>query len=84
MRRGRWGYLTTLSRVHGCAHLATLRRFDQQLRLMVKTGPLIPCERRLPKVEISEFQEVTFGPVFRYRDYDRPFLHILVTLRGSD
>ena len=30
---------------------------------MVKTGPIIPCERRLAEMEISVFQELTFGLV---------------------
>ena len=30
---------------------------------MVKTGPLIPCERRLAEMEFLKYQEVTFGPV---------------------
>ena len=79
-----WGYLATLSRVYTGAHLATLRRFDSKPGLMVKYGPLIPCERRLQKTEIQEFQEVTFGAGFGNRDYGRPFHTFLVTLRRFD
>ena len=53
--------------------LATLRRFDNKLSLGPKTGPLIPCERRLANIGIWEFQELTFGARFRNRDYDRPY-----------
>ena len=79
-----WGYLATLSRVTVRAHLVTLRRFDSKPRPKAKIGPLIPCERRLRKTEIPEYQEVTFWPVFGNRDYDRPFGHFSVTLRGFD
>ena len=68
-----WGYLTTLSRVTIRVHLATLRHFDTKLLRLVKYGPLIPCERRLALLEISEFQEATFEPRFGNRDYDRPY-----------
>ena len=34
---------------------------------------LIPCERRLAIMEISKYQEVTFGAHFENRDYDRPY-----------
>ena len=51
-----------------CAHLATLRRFDTVARFMVTFGPLIPCERRLREMEISEFQEVIFEARFGNRD----------------
>ena len=67
-----------------CAHLATLRRFDSFHGQTVKKGPLIPCERRLWKLEISENQEVNYGGRFGNRDYGRPFRHILVTLRAFD
>ena len=79
-----WGYLATLSRVTSGVHLATLRRFDHKLGSPVKTGPLIPWERRLREMEISEFQEVTFEAGFGNRDYDRPYSAFLVTLRGFD
>ena len=46
------GIWTTLSRDWGGAHLATLRHFDTLHPRMVKYGPLIPCERRLVKMEI--------------------------------
>ena len=82
--RGRWGYLATLSRVLWCAHLATLRHFDTKLPAMVKIGPLIPCERRRAKTEISENQEVIFETRFEIRDYDRPFRTFSVTLRRFD
>ena len=65
--------------VPGVYILATLRRFDYNPSSMVQNDPLIPCERRLAKMEIWEFQELTFGPVLGNRDYDRPFTHILVT-----
>ena len=64
--------------------LVTLRRFDIKVGPMVKKRPLIPCERRLAKVEILENQEVTFGGRFGNRDYGRPYDTILVTLRGFD
>ena len=82
--RDTWGYLTTVSRVTWCAHLATLCRFDRKVQGMVKTRPLIPCERRLGKMEIREFQEVTFWARFGNRDYGRPYAHILVTLCRFD
>ena len=78
------GYLTTTSRDTVGVHLATLRHFDHKVGLMVKKGPLIPCERRLREMEIPEIQEVTFGARFGYGDYDRPYRHILMTLRGFD
>ena len=74
----------TLRVLSSDAHLSTLRHFDNNLSVRVKNGPLIPCERRLPKRESWEFQELTFGTRFGNRDYDRPFQYILVTLRGSD
>ena len=64
--------------------LATLHHFDSKVHPRVKMGPLIPCERRLRKMEILEFQEVTFDTRFENRDYDRPHGHILVTLRRFD
>ena len=64
--------------------LATLRHFDIKLPGTAKMGPLIPCERRLQKVEISEIQEVNSGARFGYRDYGRPFGHFSVTLRRFD
>ena len=67
-----------------CAYLVTLHRFDIKVRLRPKMGPLIPCERRLQEMEISEIQEVTFEARFGNRDYGRPYGHILVTLRGFD
>ena len=79
------GGIATLSRhaTHVCTW-ATLRHFDSKLTCMVNNGPLIPCERRLRKVEILENQEVTFGPGFGIRDYDRPFGHISLSLSGFD
>ena len=60
-----WGYLRTLRvpkpRVYT---LSTLHHFDNKVRGTAKTGPLIPCERRPEKVEISENQEVTFETHF--------------------
>ena len=79
-----WGYLATTSRDHSGVHLATLRHFDSVLTRQAKTGPLIPCERRLLKSEILENQEVTFGRRFENRDYGRPYRHILVTLCRFD
>ena len=64
--------------------LVTLRHFDSKPRRVVKNSPLIPWERRLAKTEILEIQEVTFGARFGNRDYGRPFIDILVTLRGFD
>ena len=54
---GTVGVSATLSRVY---ILVTLRRFDNKPTGMVRNSPLIPCERRLPIMEISEIQEVTF------------------------
>ena len=51
---------------------------------MGQNGPLIPWERRLAKMEIPEYQEVNYGPVFGNRDYDRPFRRFWVTLRRFD
>ena len=84
MLRGLRGYLTTTSRVQRCAQLATLHHFDSKHASLVKIGPLIPCERRLRIMEISENQEVTFERRFEIRDYDRPFGDISVTLRPFD
>ena len=70
--------------VPGVYILSTLRHFDSKLVVRPKTGSLIPCQRRLAKTEIPEIQEVTFGPSFGNRDYDRPFLTFLVTLPGFD
>ena len=70
--------------MYRCAHLSTLRRFDNKVQGTVKTGQLIPCERRLRKMEILEFQEVTFEARFGNRDYGRPFKDILVTLGRFD
>ena len=39
---------------------STLRPFDKKLARARQNGPLIPCERRLAKMEISEIQEATF------------------------
>ena len=63
---------------------ATLRHFDSNTGPWVKTGPLIPCERRLAVLEIPENQEVTSGAVFENRDYDRPFHEKVVTLGRFD
>ena len=71
-------------RVTRGVHLATLRHFDSEVPLEPQNDPLIPCERRLPKTEIWKYQEVTFGPVFGNRDYDRPYAHISVTLGRFD
>ena len=79
-----WGYLTTLSRDMSVYIQATLRHFDSKVGFIGKKGPLIPCERRLEKLEIPENQEATFGARFGNRDYGRPFQHILVTLRRFD
>ena len=51
---------------------------------MVKIRPLIPWERRLRKTEIPENQEVNSEGRFGNRDYERPYGHILVTLRRFD
>ena len=71
-------------RVTKRAHPATLRHFDHKVQLPVKYGPLIPCERRLAILEISEYQEVTFEARFGYRDYERPYGDISVTLCRFD
>ena len=80
----RGGIWVTVSRVPGCAHLSTLRHFDSLPPSMVNYDPLIPCERRLEKSEILEFQEVISGGRFGNRDYGRPFQTFLVTLRRFD
>ena len=64
--------------------LATLRHFDSKLEGEPKTGSLIPCERRLENMEISEIQELTFQARFGNRDYDRPYAHFMATLRRFD
>ena len=63
---------------------STLRHFDTKVSRGPKIGPLIPCERRLARTEISEIQEVTFRGRFENRDYDRPYGHISVTLGRFD
>ena len=70
--------------MHRRVHLVTLRRFDSKVRHEGQNRPLIPCERRLEKTEILEFQEVTFEAGFGNRDYGRPFGDISATLRGFD
>ena len=80
----RWGYLRPFRVGTWVYTRATLRRFDKKPGSWVKMGPLIPCERRLEKREISEFQEVTFRRFFGNRDYDRPFRHFPVTLCRFD
>ena len=70
--------------MYRCAHLATLRCFDRKVHGTALLGPLIPCERRLENMEISEFQEVNSRARFGNRDYDRPFDTFMVTLPGSD
>ena len=82
--RDPWGYLVTTSRDIGVYTWSTLHHFDSKVDPTAKTGSLIPCERRLRKMEISIFQELTFEARFGNRDYGRPFRHILVTLRGFD
>ena len=42
----------------------TLCRFDHKYPREPNLGPFIPCERRLPDIEILEFKVVTFGPGF--------------------
>ena len=82
---GPWGYLTDPSRAGPGVYLrATLRRFDSKLEARPVLGPLIPCERRLAKREFPEFQEVNSRARSGYRDYDRPFRNILVTLCRFD
>ena len=51
---------------------------------MVKMALIIPCERRLGQMEISEIQEVTFRGRFGNREYDRPYYTFLVTLSRFD
>ena len=79
-----WGYLATISRDIGGVHIGDTSSFDNKVCLTVKTGPLIPCERRLAKLEISENQEATFRAVLANRDYDRPFDTFWSTLRHFD
>ena len=47
-----WGYLTVHFACTRRAHSVTLRRSDNKVHGMVINGPLIPCERRLRKLEI--------------------------------
>ena len=54
-------------RTHPCTGvhiLATLCRFDHKLSLGSKTGPFIPCERRMLNMEILEIQGRAFGAGF--------------------
>ena len=44
--------------------LSTLHHFDNKVDPRPKKGPLIPWERRLARMEIQEFQEVTFETRF--------------------
>ena len=69
---------------HLACHLSTLRHFDSEPSSAGQNDPLIPCERRLQEMEISEFQEVTFEQRFGNRDYDRPYGHFYVTLGRFD
>ena len=78
-----WGYLTDPF-AYRCAHSSDTSSFDNKVRWVVKMALIIPWERRLAKMEISESQEATFRTRFGYRDYDRPFQYILVTLYGFD
>ena len=70
--------------VYSGAHLGDTSSFDTKVQGMVQNGPIIPCERRLRKTEISEFEEVNSETRFGNRDYERPYRHISVTLRGFD
>ena len=54
----RWGYLRPFRVTTSVYTSATLRHFDHKVDFTVKKGPLIPCERRLRDMEISEIQEV--------------------------
>ena len=47
------------ARVHWVHIRSTLRHFDNKHGPRVRTTLLIPCERRLAEMEISEFEEVT-------------------------
>ena len=47
-----WGYLAYTSRDIGGVHLVTLRHFEHKPCREVKTGPLIPTQRRLAEMEI--------------------------------
>ena len=68
----------------GVTFRSTLRHFDNKHGREAYLGPLIPCERRLAKMEILENQEVTLRTRFEYRDYGRPFTNFLVTLGRFD
>ena len=78
---GIWRPLRVTLRVH---IWATLRHFDIKHGRDALLGPLIPCERRLAKPEIWEFQEVISGARFENRDYGRPFRGFSVTLCRFD
>ena len=47
-----------------CAHLVTLRRFDDKTMGRSKSGPFIPWERRLADMRILEIQGRAFGAGF--------------------
>ena len=79
-----WGYLTVPFACTTVYIRATLRHFDNKLASRVKMALIIPCERRLAEMEISENQEVTFQSRFGNRDYGRPYGHFSVTLHGFD
>ena len=68
-----WGIWRPFRVTTRCVHLATLRHFYSFHGLTAKMGPLIPCERRPAKSEISENQEVNSDGRFGNRDYDRPY-----------
>ena len=51
-----WSHGNRPPRVTICTQLVTLYRFDDKLALAYKTGPFIPCERRLANTGILEIQ----------------------------
>ena len=53
-------------------HLMTLCRFDDKSGPDGKTGPFIPCERRLGKTVYLEIQGRDFWRPFLNREYGRP------------
>ena len=52
---GARGYVT-VPVLRNVVHPVTLCRFDDKYGLKPKSGPFIPCERRLGIMEISEFK----------------------------
>ena len=59
-----------------CALLVTLCRFDSISLGEAKTGPFIPCERRLDYMGILEIHGRDFWTGFENREHARPHEHI--------